>query len=237
MHIRVASYNIHKGVGTDRLRRPERILEVLVELDADVIALQEVDRRFGLRASVLTVDAISRHTPYLPVPVAVRPASLGWHGNALLVRRGAGVLGRQRIDLPTLEPRGAVMAEVEVRGQRLRVAGMHLDLSGIRRARQARAVIDAAARGVAMPTVLMGDLNEWSVHGGCLRDFGAGYRFAPIGPSFHSRRPVARLDRIMVGPELRVIDCGVHRSACAGGASDHLPVWAELELPRAPIGV
>ena len=122
------------------------------------------------------------------------------------------------------------MAEVEVRGRPLRVAGMHLDLSGIRRARQARTVIASAAARPAMPTVLMGDLNEWSMRGGCLRDFAASYRFAPIGPSFHSRRPVARLDRIMVGPDVRVLGCGVHHSARAERASDHLPVWADLEL-------
>ena len=42
--IRVASYNMRKAIGTDRRRRPERTLEVLKELDADVIALQEADR-------------------------------------------------------------------------------------------------------------------------------------------------------------------------------------------------
>lgn len=231
MHVRVASYNIHKGVGTDRLRRPERILDVLTELNADIIALQEVDRRFGLRASVLTVEAIERATPYSHVSVAVRPASLGWHGNALLMRRGVTVLSTQRIDLPTLEPRGAVTADFKVGGQALRVAGMHLDLSGIRRTKQARTVIDTVAAGAVMPTVLMGDLNEWSVRGGCLRDFAETYRMVPTGPSFHSRRPVARLDRIMVGASVHVTGCGVHRSSKSERASDHLPIWADLEFP------
>lgn len=236
MHIRVASYNIHKGVGTDRLRRPERILDVLVELNADVVALQEVDRRFGSRASVLTVEAIASATHYVHVPVAVRPDSLGWHGNALLVRRGLLITSHRRIALPTLEPRGAVMAEIDAGGRALRIAGMHLDLSGIRRAKQARTVIETIAACPAMPTVLMGDLNEWSVRGGCLRDFGRSFRFAPTGPSFHSRRPVARLDRIMVGPRVRVLGCGVHLSARAERASDHLPIWAEIDLSGGAIG-
>src|SRR3546814_17047117 len=47
--IKVASYNMRKALGTDRRRNPERILEVLNEIDADVIALQEADRRFGPR--------------------------------------------------------------------------------------------------------------------------------------------------------------------------------------------
>jgi endonuclease/exonuclease/phosphatase family metal-dependent hydrolase len=74
----------------------------------------------------------------------------------------------------------------------------------------------------------MGDLNEWSLRGGCLRDFAAHCRFAECGKSFHVRRPVARLDRIMVTGGLEVEACGVHESAKAKTASDHFPVWAEL---------
>ena len=51
--ITVASYNIRKGLGTDRRRRPDRILEVLHEVHADIVALQEADRRFGSRQSAL----------------------------------------------------------------------------------------------------------------------------------------------------------------------------------------
>jgi len=75
----------------------------------------------------------------------------------------------------------------------------------------------------------MGDLNEWSAQAGCLRDFSRDYSFASTGPSFHVRRPVARLDRIMVSAGLRVADCGTHQSATARKASDHLPIWAVLE--------
>ena len=81
-----------------------------------------------------------------------------------------------------------------------------------------------------MPTVLMGDTNEWRAAGGCLAEFGAGYRFAPTGNSFHARRPVAALDRILVTDTLRIEAAGVHASAEAKKASDHLPVWARLGL-------
>src|SRR4051812_26782166 len=39
----IASYNIHKCVGTDGRFDPERISRVVAEIDADVIALQEAD--------------------------------------------------------------------------------------------------------------------------------------------------------------------------------------------------
>ena len=227
--IRVASYNMRKAIGTDRRRRPERTLEVLNELDADVIALQEADRRFGSRASALPFHLIEEHSDYKPVPLDARAGSIGWHGNALLVRKGVEVLDRDLVHLPSLEPRGAVLADVRVDGVELRVVGMHLDLSGLWRRRQAHAILaHLDARSGNPPIVLMGDLNEWSVRGGCLRDFAARCVFADCGRSFHARRPIAQLDRIMVSPDLQVVASGAHRSAAARKASDHLPIWAEL---------
>jgi endonuclease/exonuclease/phosphatase family metal-dependent hydrolase len=227
--IRVASYNMRKAIGTDRRRRPERTLEVLRELDSDVIALQEADRRFGSRASAIPLHMIDEHSDYKPVAFDTRDGSIGWHGNALLVRKNVDVLRKELLHLPSLEPRGAVMADICLNGEELRVVGMHLDLSGLWRRQQAHSILHHLhTREAEMPAVLMGDLNEWSVRGGCIRDFGHHLAFADCGRSFHVRRPVARLDRIMVTPELGIDECGVHHSAAARKASDHYPVWAKL---------
>lgn len=226
--IKVASYNMRKGIGADRRRNPDRILEVLREVDADIIALQEADRRFGARAAVITPHALAEHGDWQAIDVGVRAASLGWHGNAILVRRSARILDCEPIHLPALEPRGAVSADIAIGATVVRVIGMHLDLSGLWRRRQAHAImahVDACTR--PLPTVMMGDLNEWTAAGGCLRDFGHRYRFADTGPSFHARRPVGRLDRIMVR-DMTIVDCGVHHSNTARRASDHLPIWATL---------
>ena len=66
-----------------------------------------------------------------------------------------------------------------------------------------------------MPTMLMGDTNEWRDAGGCLKELNGSYRVAPTGPSFHSRRPIAALDRIIVDQHLGVEAAGVHASAAA----------------------
>jgi endonuclease/exonuclease/phosphatase family metal-dependent hydrolase len=230
--IRVASYNMRKAIGTDRQRRPERTIEVLNELGADVVALQEADRRFGSRTSAIPLHMLEEHSDYKPVPFEARDGSIGWHGNALLVRKEAEILGKELLHLPSLEPRGAVMADIRLGGEELRVVGMHLDLSGLWRRQQARAIIHHLdTRERPLPAVLMGDLNEWSVRGGCLRDFAHHCRFADCGRSFHVRRPVARLDRIMVKGDLEIEGCGVHLSAAARKASDHYPVWADLRRP------
>lgn len=227
--IKVASYNMRKSIGTDRRRRPERTLQVLCEVNADVIALQEADRRFGTREAVLTSHLLAEHGDWKAVTFGMRARSMGWHGNALLVRKDAEILGCEAIHLPALEPRGAVMAEIRVRGQILRVVGMHLDLSGLWRRRQAHAIIaHVESSADRYPTVLMGDLNEWTPQSGCLRDFAQYFQFAPTGKSFHARRPMARLDRIMVSRDLAIEAAGVHESLNSRTASDHLPIWAEI---------
>lgn len=234
MQIKFASYNIHKAVGLDGRRDPERILRILLEVDADVVALQEVDRRFGRRMAVLPLDAIHSSTNYVPVPLSMKPDSLGWHGNALLVRKGIELLEAAPVPLPVLEPRGAIRADLMVEGQRFRAIGMHLDLSGLRRRHQVRSVLrHCVACNHHVPTVLMGDFNEWSQRGGSLREFdGQIWQILAPGRSFPSRRPIAQLDRIIVSSEWQVLGTNVHHSPLAATGSDHLPVFASLALPK-----
>jgi len=227
-----ASYNIHKGVGTDGKRDAERILAVLREIDADVIALQECDRRFGARESVID-RAMLDDSPWRALPVARRALSLGWHGNAILVRRTFEPLEAHAVNLPRLEPRGAVRGDFLVDGRRLRAVGVHLDLSGLRRRDQIRAVLrhlDECEEGPC-PTVLMGDFNQWGASTGAMRELAPDWLSLVPGRSFPSHNPVAQLDRIVVCKRWSVAAHGVHHSALAAQASDHLPVWARLELP------
>ncbi len=229
--IRVASYNIHKGVGTDRKLDPARICRVLAALNADVVTLQEADKRFGARTSVLS-EKLLDEAGYAAVPLHIRPGGIGWHGNAVLLRKGHHVRSARPLELPTLEPRGAVLAEIEIDGQPLRVVGMHLDLSGLWRRRQVRSVIAHLDRcAEAMPTVLMGDLNQWSERG-CLSEFAdhRHFRLLDTPKSFHSRKPVTRLDRIIASHELECAGTGTLENAALRAGSDHLPVWADLKL-------
>lgn len=236
MQITFASYNIHKAVGLDGRRDPERILAVLREIDADVIALQEADRRFGRRVAVLHRRALAELTDYRPAPLAMTAEGMAWHGNVLLVRRGITIRSVRPVALPMLEPRGAVCADLEVGGRLIRVVGMHLCLSGLHRRGQLRAVLAHAAAGLPCPTVLMGDFNEWSRHGGALRELGGelgpGWQLPLLGRSYPARLPLAPLDRIITSPEWRCLLSGVHHSALTAVASDHLPVFARLALPE-----
>jgi endonuclease/exonuclease/phosphatase family metal-dependent hydrolase len=227
-HIRVASYNIHKCVGLDRRRDPARIIAVLNEIDADVFALQEADRRIGTRASAIPVDQLLRHSRYRPVDLGGMAHSMGWHGNAILVRDDVEIGHCAQLNLPTVEPRGAVMADVQVRGCSLRIIGMHLDLSGLRRHSQVRSIISACDAGAAPRAIVMGDCNAWRRQAASIRALAHHFAMVETGPSFHTRRPVAELDRIFHCRSLIASSGGVHRSALAARASDHLPVWADF---------
>jgi endonuclease/exonuclease/phosphatase family metal-dependent hydrolase len=159
-----ASYNIHKAVGMDGRRDPERILSVLHELDTDVVALQEADMRFGMRAAVLPRRLLDEHH-WQVAPLSMRPAGMAWHGNAILVRRGIEILSAEPIHLPALEPRGAVCVRLRLDQCDFTVVGMHLDLSGLLRRQQVRAIC-ASTASHSEPAVVMGDCNEWAVTGG-----------------------------------------------------------------------
>jgi endonuclease/exonuclease/phosphatase family metal-dependent hydrolase len=228
--LRVASYNIRKCVGLDRRRDPDRVLGIIAELGADAVALQEADRRLGERPATLERGRIETITGLVPVDLAANDISLGWHGNAVLLHPEIRVETVRRLDLPGLEPRGAVLIEA-VRGGRLfRMVAVHLGLTRAFRRKQLYEIVKAAAPAKAeMPTVILGDMNEWRNDRG-LEPFEPHFTVHAPGLSFHAARPVAALDRIALNRRLKLHDAGVHQSEAARIASDHLPVWADLRM-------
>ena len=77
----------------------------------------------------------------------------------------------------------------------------------------------------------MGDFNQWGPGPGAMRDLASGWHSLTPGRSFPANNPVAQLDRVGACHRWKVVAQGVHHSALAAQASDHLPVWARLELP------
>lgn len=224
--MKLASYNIRKAVGLDRRRDPGRVIDVVNGIEADVVMLQEADRRLGMRPTALPFRLIAEHTDFTFAALATNQVSLGWHGNAILVRKGIEVSGATRIDLPGLEPRGAVSAVI---AGRLRVVGVHLGLMRRHRHGQLRQ-IRRALDHCTLPTAVLGDFNEWSPHAG-LEEFQDDYVMHAPGHSFHAARPVAALDRIGLTRDIGFQGAGVVETQLSRIASDHLPVWAEVDLP------
>lgn len=230
----VASYNIRRGLGTDLRRNLHRNLAVLREIDADVVAVQEADPVLGDLFETLPASAIEAGSDYTPVPLGSTRGDIAWHGNVVLVRRSAAILDVHRISLPSFEEqRGAAVVDLAIGVQRLRIVAMHLGLIGSWRARQALALLEHMhAFEARLPTVMLGDLNEWHRDGTALAHFARDHHVASPGRSFPSRLPLFALDKIVINHDLHLVDSGVHDSALARKASDHLPVWARLAIAR-----
>ncbi len=239
----VSSYNIHKAVGTDMRRDPARTVQVIGELGADIVALQEVDRRFGDRRGVLDPDILHSRTGLVPVALTDRLGTRahGWHGNLLLLR-GAEVEQARAVTLPGLEPRGAIVADIRIAGQPLRVIAAHLGLLHQSRLLQARFLSQEIEAGDGRPTLVMGDFNEWRLGAGCSlmplrRELRAVKRSAQTIASFPAQMPVLPLDRIIGCRRAEIGDLRAHDSTLARKASDHLPIRAALTLPQSQSAV
>ena len=225
----VASYNIHKGVGTDRRRDLARTAAVIGEIGADILALQEADTRFGPRKGLLDLDSLRRDLGLIAVPMQGVGQAHGWHGNLLLVRN-ALVQQVHQVILPGLEPRGALVTDLVLAGQPLRVVNAHLGLLSASRAAQARALIDKIAQLDGRPTLLLGDLNEWRDKSPAFRTLARHFTIAPARASFPSRYPVLALDRMMLSSHGELRDVAAHDTPLARRASDHLPIKAALRF-------
>lgn len=227
--ISVASYNIHKGVGTDRRRDLDRTVAVIAEIGADILALQEVDTRLGERKGLLDLDRIRRDLGLIAIPLDQTGPAHGWHGNLLLVRN-ALVETVHKLVLPGFEPRGAIVTDMEIHGQPLRVVNTHLGLLPRSRAAQARAIIEMVAGLPTRPTLLMGDLNEWWAKGAMFRTLGQHFSMTAPLASFPARFPVLPYDRILSCHMGVVQDLRSHDSALSRKASDHLPIKARYRF-------
>ncbi|GGH19597.1 Metal-dependent hydrolase, endonuclease/exonuclease/phosphatase family [Cribrihabitans marinus] len=224
--LRLASYNIQKCVGLDLRRQPRRILTVLDRLGAQIVVLQEADKRLPPRPAALPHFVLNEAG--WKIADLGGAGSLGWHGNAV-IWKGGGIrlTGTAHHDLPGFEPRGAVRAEFDTPIGRLRVVGLHLGLFGPSRQQQVSHLTRDMARLPDLPTVWAGDFNEWSRQP-VLDHLAPQMRFLPPMPSFPAPQPVGPLDRIALGAGLAASAHGVHSERPAHIASDHLPVWADL---------
>jgi len=240
--LRVATYNIHKGVqGLGPRRRLEiHNLGLAVEqLDADIVCLQE-ERKVHRRE-----EQYFSRWPEMPQADFLAPEGYeavyrtnaytrhGEHGNAMLSRWP--VLAHQHEDMSDhrFEQRGLLHSEVVVNGMALHVVVVHLGLIRASRMRQAAQLDRYIAREIPAdaPLIVAGDFNDWGerVH----RHFAAmGLQtFKPsTHPTFPARLPLVQLDYVYARG-LQPLHVEVPRGRAWWRMSDHLPLIAEFSLP------
>lgn len=224
----MATYNVHRCVGRDGRFDPDRVAGVLGELDADVLALQELQWRSSDALHLLDRFAADLGQRSIPGPTLLRPD--GHYGNAVLTRLPVSQVRLVDLTVHGHEPRGAIDALLESTRGALRVVATHLGLLPGERRLQMRKMLAWLDDGPSQhPTVLMGDINEWFLWGRPLRWLHARFGYAPAPATFPSCLPVFALDRVWMRPRDRLRRVSVHDSRRARQASDHLPLLARIE--------
>ncbi|MGI9216663.1 MAG: endonuclease/exonuclease/phosphatase family protein [Hydrogenophaga sp.] len=239
--IRVATYNIHKGVqGLGPARRLEihNLVHAVEQFDADIVCLQEVRRHHRKLEKHFTrwpdLDQAGYLSPegYESVYRTNAVTKHGEHGNALLSRWTVLGSGHADVSDHRFEQRGLLHVQLLVDGQLVHVVVVHLGLIHASRARQVERLGHFIAREVpeAEPLIVAGDFNDWGAQ--LLRPMAdLGLRtFEGIRlPTYPSRLPLLHLDRIYARG-LRPVSAHVPHGRAWSRMSDHLPLIAELAL-------
>jgi endonuclease/exonuclease/phosphatase family metal-dependent hydrolase len=238
----LVSYNIHSGIGTDGVFDLHRVGEVLAEINADVIALQEVGDFMGRtdreEHPEHLAEMLGLHMAF--GPNVVRNGRR--YGNAILSRMP--ILKSRNYDLTVAskEPRGALRCDIDLgEGSPLHVFCLHLGLSVGERREQETLLLSADILRDAVrtdPVVVCGDFNYWwsgpvpALVRQAIHD--AAIITGQKKKTYPSKFPILRLDRIFVDCGVKPLDIAAHRSKRAEVASDHLPLVMRFQ---APVGV
>ena len=229
--LRVVTWNIHHGRGLDGRVDLERIARVLEPLDADLLALQELDagraRTGGVDQSAALAARLGMRAIFYE---AFEDDDGGRYGHALLTRSAPTRTTLAPLPRwPLREPRGLIDARVDTRLGPVRAMSTHLGLLELERIRQARAIV-GRVRDARHPVVLLGDLNAPSavpsmrVLRRALADVTPRPSRERTWPAFC---PLLRLDYVLASG-LRGVRGRTVRGGEATVASDHLPLRAEL---------
>lgn len=228
---RVATYNVHKCRGMDWRISPARTMNVLHQLQADVIAVQEIfEEQARLFANRLAFD-------YTFAPARILDGKQ--YGNAVFSRREPAFHAIYDLSVPGREPRNCVRVDLPLdRDKIVQVFTVHLGTSFFERRKQAQKLLSKevlSSDSLGGPRLVMGDFNEWT-RGLVTRSLSHALQSADLqehlgrGKTYPGIAPVLHLDHIYYEQPLHLHRLRLHRSFEALLASDHLPLVAEFRL-------
>jgi len=233
--LRVATYNIHRCRGLDGLTRPQRIIDVLRLIDADVIALQEVigaSQAHGGQAEELgaalgmgwVMASTRQHRGHL-------------FGNVVMSRLPIAHHTQYDLSYRSCEPRCVLRADVQVGRQPLHIFNVHLGTALLERRYQAgRLAAFVNDHRVTGAKIVLGDFNEW-LKGHTTRMLNHSMKSVDLRAFLRRRRtypgvfPMLHLDHIYYDGLLEVVGVELPRTRLTLAASDHLPLVAEVAFP------
>jgi|SRR3990170_4436043 len=232
--LRVATYNVHRCRGLDRRTLPRRTADVLAQVGADVIALQEVigPGRGGQGHAQELGAALGMGWVLAPA----RALRGRLFGNVILSRFPIRHHTQTDLTWKTCEPRNAQRADLIVGSHILHVYNVHLGTALLERRQQARRLFDFVHdRRVASPKIVLGDFNEWT-RGQATTLLTERLQSIDLYPYLRRRRtypglfPILHLDHIYYEGQVEIRNVTLPRTRRALVASDHLPLVADLRI-------
>jgi endonuclease/exonuclease/phosphatase family metal-dependent hydrolase len=233
--VRIATYNIHRCRGMDRRIIPSRVADVIRELNADVVALQEVIGAGPNGAG--QAEEIGAAVGMGWVMSSVRHLRNHLFGNVVLSRYPIVHHSQYDLSWRTCEPRACQRADLDFgNGHGLHIYNVHLGTAVLERRYQAtRLAAFVHDKRVAVPKVILGDFNEW-MRGLATTTLSSLFQSIDIYAHLKRRRtypgifPVVHLDHIYYEGHVEVRGVELTRSRLALMASDHLPLIADLRI-------
>jgi endonuclease/exonuclease/phosphatase family metal-dependent hydrolase len=244
MVIRIATYNVHKCRGLDRRTRPDRIADIVRELDADVVALQEVlsieNGKPEDDQARYIADQLGEYSWHFGENRRLRG---GAYGNVTLSRLPVLLAHNYDLTWRGRERRGCLRTDLQIptkggNGCVLHLFNVHLGTGFVERRHQARRLTGEDVLRLPQlsgPKVVVGDFNEWT-RGLATRLMAQ--QFDSVDLRVHLRRtrtypgvlPVLHLDHFYFDKRLKLERFALDRSRKALIASDHLPMVAEFKV-------
>ncbi len=229
--IKVASYNIRRAVGIDGRKDLNQIQQVLREIAADIIALQEVEMVPGVagvsRQAHALAGLLGMNYAYGPV----HRLKFGSVGNAILSKYP--IVKETKHILPdSRDERGCLQADIDAQGAHFSIFNMHLGLNQVSRYRHLKYIILPIMQDSSIPTILAGDMNatplmrEMRMLSEYLHDTFQ-HNSGIHGNTYPSDSPRVRIDYIFIDDKSRCSSFRIFKSE----ASDHLPVTAAIKIP------
>jgi endonuclease/exonuclease/phosphatase family metal-dependent hydrolase len=227
---RIATYNVHKCRGMDRRTRPERIVAVIRDIDADAVAVQEI--------IAAQVDEIARALPgYTAHFGEVRKHRGEPYGNAVFSRLPVAEVRTYDITHRGRERRGCLRVDLDASGTIVHLFNVHLGTSFFERPHQARLLLSEDVlhgKELGGPRIVVGDFNEWTR--GVATKLMSGHFQSVDRRAFRLRRtypgllPLLHLDHFYYDKHLRLENFTLMRTRLALVASDHLPLVGDFRL-------
>jgi endonuclease/exonuclease/phosphatase family metal-dependent hydrolase len=217
------------------------VAQVLQELDADVIALQEIMSLDGGRREQNQAQYLADAVGFDYRMGETRKYRGSAYGNVILSRFPIKDVEAYDLTASRREARGCIRCDLEIApGKIVHVFNIHLGTGYLERRKQASLLVSREvllSPRLKHPRLVLGDFNEWT-HGLVSRMLAQ--RFESVDIQLHLNRrktypgvlPIMHLDHMYFDRRLALEEFLLHRSRMALMASDHLPLVAHFRVDK-----